>query len=73
MKLEGEGRCNSGWNRRQLGDEEKKKTKEICQWGGEVKKLRKRCFGLGRGTNERSLEIHSGFFFGRKVDEERED
>lgn len=42
MKLEGEGRCDSGWNRRQLGDGEKEKTKEICQCGGEVKKLRNR-------------------------------
>ena len=36
MKLEGEGRCDSGWNSRHLGDGEKEKK----YVSGEMKKLR---------------------------------
>lgn len=57
VKLEGERRwvdeeTVKGWSGR--GE----KTKEICQWGGEVKQLttERRCFGLRRGINEYSLE-----------------
>lgn len=72
MRLEGEGRWNSGWNRGHLRDGEKEKTKEmLVGWGSEETK-EQRCFGLIRGTNERRLELHRGFF-GRKVYRERED
>lgn len=37
VKLEGGRRCDSEWKRRRDG--EKEKTKEICQWGGEVERL----------------------------------
>lgn len=73
MKLEGEGRCNSGWNRRQLGDGEKEKTKEICQWGGEVKKLRNGDALVSEGGQTSAVWNYTVVFFGRKVDGERED